>query len=122
MPARACGFDSHPPHRKNSVEAAEEKTSPGKDEPKADVLGGGPTGIAGSDLDRKGAARLLEELESKGRSGKVVEVRIPASDSLVVTVHALLTVAASLIALKWPAIGASICLIAIFSFYSERGL
>lgn len=87
-----------------------------------DSLAGGPTGIAGSDLERRAAARLVEELESKGRSARVQEVRIPAPESASLILHSLLALAASLLGLKWPAIGASICLISAFSFYAERGL
>lgn len=92
-----------------------------KDE-KTDALASGPTGVAGSDLERRAAARLVEELESKGRSARVQEMKIPASESATITLHAALTLAATLIGMKWPAIGATICLIAAFSFYSERGL
>lgn len=89
---------------------------------RTDVLSGGPTGVAGSDLERRAAARLVEELESKGREARVQEVKIPAPESSTIALHSLIVVAASLVGLKWPAIGASICLLAAFSFYSERGL
>jgi hypothetical protein len=108
------------------VEAAEDKTpaepTAGKVSPKGDVLSGGPTGVAASDLERRAASRLVEELEGKGRSARIQEVRIPASESVTIVLHALITIAASLIGLKWPAIGAFVVLIAIFSFYAERGL
>jgi len=113
------------------VEAADETTpadastdpaTPEREGRKGDVLASGPTGVAGSDLERKAADRLVEELESKGRAARVQEVGIPASEAATVALHALLTVAASLVGLKWPAIGAFICLIALFSFYAERGL
>ena len=105
------------------MEAAEEKpTSPREKDEKTDALASGPTGVAGSDLERRAAARLVEELESKGRSARVQEMKIPASESATITLHAALTLAATLIGMKWPAIGAAICLIAAFSFYSERGL
>ena len=118
-------------NEKPSVEAAgdaADETAEGDDEsPKppqsaeSDVLAGGPTGIAGSGLERNAAERLVEDLESKGRDARIQEVRIPASESATITLHALLVLAASLIGLDWPAIGASICLLAIFSFYAERG-
>lgn len=108
------------------MEAAEEKTPADlpsdKAEPKDDVLTGGPTGVAGSDLERRAAGRLLEELESKGRAARIQEVRIPAPEAATIILHSLLVIAASLIGLKWPAIAASICLLATFSFYAERGL
>lgn len=89
---------------------------------KTDALSGGPTGVASSPLERRAATQLAEELEGRGRAARVQEVRIQASDSVTLSIHSMLTVAASLIGLKWPAIGASICLLTIFSFYSERGL
>ncbi len=105
------------------MEAAEEKpTAPREKDEKTDALASGPTGVAGSDLERRAAARLVEELESKGRSARVQEMKIPASESATIALHAALTLAATLIGMKWPAIGAAICLIAAFSFYSERGL
>ena len=104
------------------MEAAEEKPTARNREERTDVLASGPTGVAGSDLERRAAARLVDELENKGRSARLQEVRIPASESATVALHAAIVIAASLIGLKWPGIGAAICLIAIFSFYSERGL
>jgi len=104
------------------VEAADQKPTTETTEAKADVLSGGPTGVAGSDLERRAATRLVEELESKGRAARIQEVRIPASESTTIVTHSLLTLAATLIGLKWPAIGAFVCLIAAFSFYAERGL
>jgi len=86
------------------------------------ALSGGPTGVAGSDLERRAAGRLVEELERKGREAHRQEVRIPASEQATIVVHSLLTLAATLIGLKWPGIGAAICLAAAFSFYAERGL
>lgn len=100
---------------------AEEKATAEPDG-KTGALTGGPTGVSGSKLERQAAARLVEELESKGRTARIQEVRIPAPESLTIVLHSLLIVAASLIGLKWPAIGASFCLIAAFSFYAERGL
>jgi|GEM_PF-1480080 hypothetical protein len=89
---------------------------------RAGALAGGPTGIAGSDLERRAAERLLEELERRGRKARLQEVRIPASESATIVVHGLITLTGSLVGLKWPAIGAAIALIAAFSFYAERGL
>lgn len=97
-----------------------ERTDKGRRD--SDALSSGPTGVAGSDLERKAATRLFEELKDKGREARIQEVRIPAPESATITLHALITVAASLAGLKWPAIGASICLVAAFSFYAERGL
>ncbi|MCB0829871.1 MAG: hypothetical protein KDB54_01895 [Solirubrobacterales bacterium] len=104
------------------MEAAEDNTTAPEREEKADALSSGPTGIAGSDLERRAASRLVEELESKGRAARLQEVRIPASESATLALHSAIVIAASLLGLKWPAIGATICLIATFSFYSERGL
>lgn len=108
------------------MEAAEDKTpaeaNAGKETPEGGVLAGGPTGVAASDQERRAAARLVEELEGKGRSARIQEVRIPASESASIVFHSLITIAASLIGLKWPGIGAFICLIGAFSFYAERGL
>lgn len=104
------------------ADASADPATPERDGRRSDVLASGPTGVAGSDLERKAADRLVEELEGKGRAARVQEVRIPASEGATIALHALLTVAASLIGLKWPAIGAFICLIALFSFYAERGL
>lgn len=104
------------------AEASGDPATPEREERKGDALASGPTGVAGSDLERRAATRLVEDLESKGRAARIQEVRIPASEAATVALHALLTVAASLIGLKWPAIGAFVCLIALFSFYAERGL
>lgn len=108
------------------MEEAEQKTQSEKPatrgEPKSDVLTGGPTGIAASELERRAAGRLRDELESKGRAARIQEVRIPPPDAATLTLHSLLVTAASLIGLKWPAIGSAICLLATFSFYAERGL
>ncbi len=119
---------SKPDEAEPEGDAPDDEPEDGSDEESAghparsDVLSGGPTGVAGSDLERRAAARLVEELESKGREARIQEVRIPAPASATIILHALLVVAASLIGLKWPAIGAAICLIAAFSFYAERGL
>ncbi len=104
------------------MESADEKKPSKEKDRKPDALSGGPTGVAGSNLERRAATRLVEELESKGRAARVQEIRVPHSESTTLALHALLIVAASLIGLKWPAIGASICLVATFSFYAERAL
>lgn len=104
------------------MEETDENTATEKEPVKGDVLSGGPTGVAASTLERRAAGRLVEELESKGREAAIQEVRIPASESVILAFHALLVIAASLIGLKWPAIGAFLCLLVIFSFYAERGL
>lgn len=102
------------------MEENDEKTA--KDPKPADALSGGPTGVAASDLERRAADRLLTELENKGRAAQLQEVRIPASEAATITVHSLLVLAGSMIGLKWPAVGAFVCLIAGFSFYAERAL
>ncbi|MCB0858030.1 MAG: hypothetical protein KDB57_07905 [Solirubrobacterales bacterium] len=112
--------DSNEPDETKAKNRATEEKKSRRQEP--DALASGPTGIAGSDLERRAASRLVEELESRGREARIQEVRIPAPESATITLHALITVAGSLAGLKWPAIGASICLVAAFSFYAERGL
>lgn len=104
------------------MEAADENTPAKVKEPKSDAMAGGPTGVAGSGLERKAASDLVKELESRGRKAAIQEVKIPPHESLTLTLHSALIVAASLIGLKWPAIGAAVVLIALFSFYAERGL
>lgn len=103
------------------MESEDKKPVEEKDE-KPDVLSGGPTGVAGSKQELRAAGQLVRDLEGKGRSARLQEIRVPASDTWTVALHSALIVAASLIGLEWPAIGASICLVALFSFYAERGL
>ncbi len=81
-----------------------------------------PTGIAGSDRERRAAERLAESLRGLGRSAGVEPVTVRISETGTITAHALLALAGGLFGLKWPLIGAAIVLLVSFSFYAERSL
>ena len=110
------------PAQDKRAEGPAGKTDSGKRGRPTGALAGGPTGVAASDLEWLASERLVTELESKGREARIQEVRIPASESATIVLHALLTLAGSLLGITWPAIGAAICLVAAFSFYAERAL
>jgi len=81
-----------------------------------------PTGVAGSDVERRAANRLAEELRKRGRAVSVESVSIRISEEGTISLHALLAAAGGLIGLKWPLIGAAIVLMVAFSYYAERSL
>src|SRR6187549_4020974 len=81
-----------------------------------------PTGVAGSDLERQAAKRLADALRERGRSVSVESVSVRISEGTSVSIHALIALAAGLIGLKFPLIGATLVLAAAFSFYAERSL
>lgn len=81
-----------------------------------------PTGIAGSDSERRAANRLADALRQRGRAVAVESVSVRISESGVIVLHALLALAGGLLGLKWPLVGAAIVLLTAFSFYADRGL
>ncbi|MGK2933278.1 MAG: hypothetical protein ACSLFD_11020, partial [Solirubrobacterales bacterium] len=81
-----------------------------------------PTGVPGSDLERQAAKRLAEELRKRGRSVSIESVSVRISEASCVSIHALLALAAGLLGLMWPLIGATLVLVSAFSFYAERSL
>jgi hypothetical protein len=81
-----------------------------------------PTGVAGSDAERQAANRLAEGLRGRGRTATVESVAVRLSAGWVISLHALLALIGGLVAIEYPLIGAAICLMAAFSFYSERAL
>jgi hypothetical protein len=81
-----------------------------------------PTGVAGSDLERRAAKHLADELRKRGRTVSVESVSVRLSDSSSIAIHALIALGGGLIGLKWPLVGAALILIAAFSFYAERSL
>jgi len=81
-----------------------------------------PTGVAGSDLERRAADRLADALRERGRAVSVEPVSVRISESGTIAIHALLALAGGLIGLKWPLVGAAIVLMASFSYYAERSL
>ncbi|MGA7397267.1 MAG: hypothetical protein WBW62_07470 [Solirubrobacterales bacterium] len=81
-----------------------------------------PTGVAGSDVERRAANRLAEELKKRGRSVAVESISVRISEEGTICLHALLAVIGGLIGLKWPLIGAAIVLLTAFSYYAERSL
>lgn len=81
-----------------------------------------PTGIAGSDVERRAANRLADALRERGRAVSVESVSVRISDGGTIALHAGLAVAGGLLGLMWPLIGAAIVLLTAFSFYAERSL
>ena len=81
-----------------------------------------PTGIAGSDAERQAANRLAEDLRERGRTAAVESVTVRLASGWVVSLHAILSLGGGLLALVSPLAGAALCLMAAFSFYSERAL
>ncbi len=81
-----------------------------------------PTGVAGSDAERQAASRLAEELRSRGRAVSVEAVSVRLASGWILSLHALLALGGGLLSISFPLIGATICLIAAFSFYSESAL
>lgn len=80
------------------------------------------TGAACGPLERRAATVLAAELESTGRAVQTQDVKVPAGPTLTLVAHALIVLAAGLISIGTPLVGAGITLIAAFSFYSERAL
>jgi hypothetical protein len=81
-----------------------------------------PTGIAGSDAERQAANRLAEDLRALGRSASIEPVSVRLASGWVTSLHALLALAGGLLAIEYALAGAALCLMAAFSFYSERAL
>jgi hypothetical protein len=81
-----------------------------------------PTGVAGSDAERRAANRLAEELRSRGRAVSVESVSVRLASGWVISLHALLALGGGLLSISFPLIGATVCLIAAFSYYSESAL
>lgn len=80
------------------------------------------TGVGGSELERRAAKRLAEELQATGREVETREVAVRAGQGPAVAVHSALAVAGSLLGLLSPIAGAAVLLLTAFSFYGERGL
>ncbi len=81
-----------------------------------------PTGIAGSDAERQAANRLADDLRERGRAAAVEPVSVRLASGWVVSLHAILALCGGLLAIPLPLAGAALCLMAAFSFYSERAL
>ena len=81
-----------------------------------------PTGIAGSDAERQAANRLAEDLRQRGRAAAVESVSVRLASGWVVSLHAIVVLCGGLLAIPFPLAGAALCLMAAFSFYSERAL
>lgn len=81
-----------------------------------------PTGIAGSDAERQAANRLAEYLRERGRTASVEPISVRLASGWITSLHALLALAGGLLAIEYPLGGAALCLMAAFSFYSERAL
>ena len=80
------------------------------------------TGIAGSDGERRAANRLADALRERGRSVAVEAASVRIAEGASLSLHALLAVGGGLLAIYSPLAGAALCLVAAFSFYSERAL
>ncbi len=81
-----------------------------------------PTGVAGSDAERQAAHHLADELRERGRAVSIESVSVRLASGWVTSLHALLALGGGLLSISFPLIGATVCLIAAFSFYSERAL
>ncbi len=81
-----------------------------------------PTGVAGSDRERRAANQLADALRSRGRAVSVEPVSARISDAGTISIHSLLAVAGGMIGLMWPLVGAAIVLLTAMSFYAERAL
>ncbi len=81
-----------------------------------------PTGIAGSDAERQAANRLAEGLRERGRAATVESISVRIASGWAVSLHAILALGGGLLAIAFPLGGAALCLMAAFSFYSERAL
>ncbi len=81
-----------------------------------------PTGIAGSDAERQAAIRLAEDLRRRGRAVSTESVSVRLASGWILSLHALLALLGGLLAIQFPLAGAALCLVAAFSFYSERAL
>lgn len=83
---------------------------------------GPPTGVGGSDAERRAAGRLAGELEGLGREVRIdpVSVRFGGGGDLVL--HGLLAIGFGILGLAVPLAGAAACLAVAFSFYSDRAL
>lgn len=80
------------------------------------------TGVAGSDAERQAANRLAEDLRARGRAVSVESISVRLGSGWVTSLHALLALGGGLLSISFPLIGATVCLIVAFSFYSERAL
>jgi hypothetical protein len=98
-----------PGNREAAVEATTTKSPPA-------------TGTAGSDGERRAANRLADELRERGRAVAVQAVSVRLTEGATVALHGLAVVAAGLLAIAYPLIGATLGLAVAFSFYSERAL
>lgn len=80
------------------------------------------TGIPASEGERQAANRLAAELRRRGLSTEIEPIAIRPSEAGSILVHAALSVGGGLLGMKWPLLGAAVCLAVAFSFYSERAL
>jgi hypothetical protein len=74
---------------------------------------------AGSDAERRAAGHIAQRLEVLGREARVEPTRVRPWFAVAHAVSALISIAASMVAVAQPAIGAAIALAAAFSSYGD---
>src|ERR671916_439299 len=74
---------------------------------------------AGSDAERRAAGHIAQRLEVLGREARVEPTRVRPWFAVAHAVSALISIAASMVAVAQPAIGAAIALVAAFSSYGD---
>lgn len=83
---------------------------------------GPPTGVGGSDAERRAARGLVKELEDRGREARIDPISVRIGEGGDLMIHCLLAVGCGLLGLVVPLAGAAACLAVAFSFYSGRAL
>ena len=83
---------------------------------------GPPTGVGGSDAERRAARRLVDELGERGREARIDPVAVRLNEGGDLALHCLLAIGCGVLGLAVPLVGAAACLAVAFSFYSGRAL
>ncbi|MBK5111131.1 MAG: hypothetical protein JJE10_07150 [Thermoleophilia bacterium] len=65
---------------------------------------------------------MAAELRQRGLRVEVESIAVRPSEAGSVLLHASIALGAGLLGLKWPLVGAAVCLAVAFSFYAERAL
>jgi hypothetical protein len=85
----------------------------------ANRSGGGNTGIAGSDAERRAARALAERLRALGREVEIEPIRVRPSFGLTHLIHAVVGVIASVLAVYSPVAGLAILAVVTASTFGE---
>src|SRR5688572_6296879 len=75
--------------------------------------------LAGTDAERRAAARLAERLRTSGRRVEVEPIYVHPQIGLIYAAHCLLGVAGSLVAVAIPVLGFAVVLFAATSMYLD---